>query len=72
MAVKEITIATKGAKPPESWFVTEETIITAALKVIAKRKTDFFVFGFSEFAAIAFEIMKRRIKSARKKTKFCA
>lgn len=70
MAVKEITIAAKGAKPPESWFVTEKTIITPALKATEKRKSAFFNFVFSEFAEIAFETIKRRIISAKKKTKF--
>ena len=56
MAVKEITIAAKGANSPESWLETEEAIITAVLKIIEKIQRDFFIFGFSKFLNIASEI----------------
>ena len=70
MAVKEITIAAKGANPPESWFETEDMIITPALKIIEKTRRNFFLFVFSEYADMVFEIPNCKIISKRKKKAF--
>ena len=69
IAVKEITIAAKGAKPPESWLVTEAKTITPALKRMEADKSSFLFLLFSPSLNITSEIPYCKSISVRKNKK---